>query len=153
MYLTRKKYIGAKWEHRNITGSVIIKQNDKEIPIDFKKITYIEEEVGYWRKANAIHKWFVDNVQNEVDDCKEYYVSIEDIKNLLNLCEEVEKDHNKSDELLPTKSGFFFGSLEYDEYYFEDIKYTINMLKEIIKEEEELNKQGIFSEFYYRSSW
>ena len=74
-------------------------------------------------------------------------------KDLLSICEEVEKNHNKSDELLPTQSGFFFGSLEYDEYYFEDIKYTIDMLKEIIKEEEELNKQGIFSEFYYRSSW
>ena len=27
------------------------------------------EEVGYWRKANAIHGWFVRNVQNGKDDC------------------------------------------------------------------------------------
>ena len=64
MYLSRKKYIGANWEHRGITGTIDIKQKDKSIPIDFNKVTYIEEEVGYWRKANQIHKWFVDNCQD-----------------------------------------------------------------------------------------
>ena len=31
--------------------------------------------VAYWRKANHIHGWFVENVQNNEDDCDEYYVS------------------------------------------------------------------------------
>lgn len=43
-------------------------------------------EVGYWRKANAIHKWFVDNVQNEVDDCGDYEVSKEQLQELLDIC-------------------------------------------------------------------
>ena len=46
----------------------------------------IFSEVGYWRKANAIHKWFVDNVQNEVDDCGYYEVSKEKLEELLNIC-------------------------------------------------------------------
>ena len=46
----------------------------------------LEEEVGYWRKANAIHKWFVDNVQDGVDDCGYYEVSQEQLKNLLHIC-------------------------------------------------------------------
>jgi hypothetical protein len=46
----------------------------------------IFEEVGYWRKANAIHKWFVDNVQNEVDDCGYYEVSKEQLEELLDIC-------------------------------------------------------------------
>ena len=25
-------------------------------------VFYIKQEVAYWRKANAIHKWFVDNI-------------------------------------------------------------------------------------------
>lgn len=29
----------------------------------------ISEELGYWRKANHIHNWFVNNVQDGVDDC------------------------------------------------------------------------------------
>jgi hypothetical protein len=40
------------------------------------------EEVMYWRKANQIHKWFVDNVQDGVDDCKEYWVSEEKLQEL-----------------------------------------------------------------------
>ncbi len=44
------------------------------------------EMVGYWRKANHIHKWFVDNVQDGEDDCREYYVSIKQLHELRNIC-------------------------------------------------------------------
>ena len=47
---------------------------------------YDDDEVGYWRKANAIHKWFVDNVQNGEDDCGDYSVSKELLEELLNDC-------------------------------------------------------------------
>lgn len=30
----------------------------------------IWKEIGYWRKANHIHKWFVDCVQDGEDDCE-----------------------------------------------------------------------------------
>ncbi len=43
-------------------------------------------EVGYWRKANAIHKWFVDNVQDEIDDCDRYEVTKEQLEELLETC-------------------------------------------------------------------
>jgi hypothetical protein len=43
-------------------------------------------EVGYWRKANAIHKWFVDNVQDGYDDCDYYEVTKEKLKELLDAC-------------------------------------------------------------------
>ena len=29
----------------------------------------VYEHVGYWRKANEIHDWFVQNVQDGIDDC------------------------------------------------------------------------------------
>jgi hypothetical protein len=47
------------------------------------------EEVGYWRKANAIHKWFVNNVQGYVDDCGYYEVSREQLEDLLDTCIQV----------------------------------------------------------------
>jgi hypothetical protein len=31
-------------------------------------------------------------------------------------------------ELLPTQAGFFFGSTDYDEYYYEDLVYTRDLL-------------------------
>ena len=153
MYLTRKKYIGAKYDHNNVTGNVDIKINGIVIPIDFKKITYIDEEVGYWRKANAIHNWFVDHVQEGVDDCKEYYVDFETLEELLGICKQVQENHDLAEELLPTIEGFFFGGTEYDEYYFDDIQRTIDILTKVIEEEEEYNKNKFYSEFTYQSSW
>ena len=44
---------------------------------------YCLVEVGYWRKANQIHKWFVDNVQNGEDDNKLYEVSRKQLGSLL----------------------------------------------------------------------
>lgn len=86
MYLTREKYIGANYEHNQVKGIIDITVRGKKIPIDLKKVNCIRESVGYWRKANQIHKWFVDNVQDGNDDCKSYYVSTEDLEKLLNIC-------------------------------------------------------------------
>ena len=81
MYLNKKIYIGA--EFNDVEGKIEITRNGKPIPINFKKVSYITEEAVYWRKANQIHKWFVDNVQEGVDDCGHYYVSKENLEALL----------------------------------------------------------------------
>jgi hypothetical protein len=54
----------------------------------------IIDQVGYWRKANAIHKWFVDTVQDGVDDCGSYEVSKNDLEQLLYICKLV-KEHSR----------------------------------------------------------
>src|SRR5262245_50802839 len=56
-----------------------------------ERITMIEEELIRWRKANHIHAWFVDNVQNGNDDCNTYYVSTEHLRTLLDACSQVIK--------------------------------------------------------------
>lgn len=48
-------------------------------------------EVAYWRKANQIHKWFVDNVQNGIDECQESSVTRQQLNELLAVCHEVIK--------------------------------------------------------------
>ena len=140
----------------------------------------IIEEVGYWRKANQIHNWFVENVQDGVDDCGYHNeVTKEDLEELLNICEIVLsscelidgkinngysyengvrtpimedgkyiKNSSVSEKLLPTTSGFFFGSTSYDEYYVEDIKNTIDIIKKVL-ETTDFDKQMV----YYVSSW
>ena len=169
MYLIRKKYVGAEYEHRNVKGTIYITIGDKQLPVDFDRVRYIEESVGYWRKANAIHKWFVDNVQDGVDNCGNYYVSNEQLKELLDLCKKVKKiakvkdgEHEEDriienaeeiEEILPTTDGFFFGSTTYDGWYMRDIDYTIDLLKRLLKEEKELNELGFYSDFEYSSSW
>ena len=154
MYLHKKVYIGLEYNH-NI-------QKDKKTEIIINGKTYEHENlssirysVGYWRKANAIHKWFVDNIQDGEDDCGEYYVDKKKLQELYKICIEIKLlyENNKSsvvkdrlDELLPTQGGFFFGSVDYDDSYFQDIQDTINILSPILEDD----KDG---EYYYSSSW
>ncbi len=94
-----------------------------------------EEEIGYWRKANQIHKWFWEKLapNNEDINCKKLPVTIEQLKELKGICEEVLKDTSKADELLPTKDGFFYGGIDYDEYYFQELEDTIHIIDNILK--------------------
>ena len=73
------------------------------------------KEVGYWRKANQIHYWFVSNVQDDEDDCGYYEVSKEQLTRLLEECQKVKEDPKSARIHLPTSHGFFFGGKEYDE--------------------------------------
>lgn len=188
-YLEKKNYIGN--EHRKPAQQIKVlmpKSQDKaSFPvkgIKTKRIQYIIESVAYWRKANQIHKWFVDNIQEGNDDCKSYYVGGDQLQELLKLCKQIKaecklingkinngysfkkgkdgemkkvnntqkgkllsREHAKlAHELLPTQSGFFYGSTDYDQYYINDIEYTIKQLTAIIKEDPN-------GDYYYQSSW
>lgn len=158
------------------------KRNKKEIHQYFEDIDYSkwqQDEVAYWRKANQIHRWFVENVQDGVDNCDYYKVSKEQLEELLDLCKEILDNvelidgkvyngykvengikmpiyeegkviTNKQmcEDLLPTQEGFFFGSTEYDQYYIDDIKNTVEQIEKIF-DEVDFNKY----ELYYHSSW
>lgn len=91
-------------------------------------------KIGYWRKVNAIHRWFVKNIQNNNDDCKYYNLSKENIVNLKDLCIKVKNDKQLACKLLPTQSGFFFGSTEYNEGYFDDLEKTIKICDKVLNE-------------------
>lgn len=150
MYLTKKTYVGAYFEHRNVTGTVKLAVDGKPLPIKVKQISYIDEQVGYWRKANAIHKWFVETCADGEDDCKPVHVDIKQLRELLLIVERVLGDHSLAEKLLPSTSGFFFGSTEYDEWYFDDLKDTKRILTDILKAPEEDLK---YCDFEYQASW
>lgn len=106
------------------------------------------DEIAYWRKANHIHNWFVKNVQNGIDECQSSEVSKEQLEQLLSDCKKVLKHKDQARETLPTASGFFFGGTDYDEYYFQDIKNTIQQIETILNDVD-------FDENYvfYVASW
>jgi len=110
------------------------------------ELTNLQVQLGYWRKANHIHKWFVDNVQEGIDECQDSYVNRDKLKELLGVCREIMKDKTRAEELLPTQSGFFFGSTDYDECYFNEIKDTIEIIKKTLKLPRNWS-------IYYNSSW
>jgi hypothetical protein len=144
MNLTAKRYLSEY-----IPGDSELKQGIKDLNFGAYDLEPIEVSfrVMYWRKANAIHHWFVSNVQDGVDNCAEYYVSEEDLISLRDICVEVLSDNTKAGTLLPTQTGFFFGSLEYDEWYFKDLQYTVNCLNQLF----EYDTDNL--DFYYSSSW
>lgn len=110
------------------------------------------EEAAYWRKANAVHKWFVENVQDGKDECEPHVVTREQLESLIEDCMLVlsnRDDRELIEQTLPTTSGFFFGSTAYDDMYFEDLLYTVDKLNEVL-DSSEYDQE---TEFVYRSSW
>ena len=115
--------------------------------------------VGYWRKANAIHGWFIRECANGVDECQPIYVSREKLVELRNACDEVlrvpanigNRLENTADEngLLPTQ-GFFFGSYEMDEWYMNDLERTVEMIDHILFL---VPEDDYHYSFIYQASW
>ena len=114
----------------------------------------VQAVAAYWRKTNAIHNWFVQNVQHGKDDCGEYYVAQNQLEELVTICDQVIADPSKAEDLLPTQDGFFFGNTDYDEWYHEGIRYTSKRLKELLKlvsDDTEPILDRVY--FMYSSSW
>lgn len=160
MMLSKRTYV-KNWDYQKDEQkhNVTVKLNGKSRKdIKPKRISHIVEEVGYWRKANHIHIWFVENVQEGIDECQESYVSLKLLTELRDLCKEVVERKGDDDfisENLPTGSGFFFGGTDYDEFYYEDCKETIKIINGILKDEEIVrDTEGVYSgNYYYQSSW
>lgn len=107
--------------------------------------------VAYWRKANAIHNWFVQECQDGVDECQYAYVPREKLAELHKLAGEAiaayKTGHVKeAGELLTPTAGFFFGSLEVDDWYLEYVTDTYDQLTPLLALSQEFS-------IYYRSSW
>lgn len=178
MYLSKRTYV-KNWEHQKPEEQhqVLVRKNNVPVShIKPERVKEIVEDVGYWRKANAIHDWFIKNVQDGDDDCGEHYVDREKLEELLQTVNKVlaasklvdgevnngytfdgsKKVYNKEQgkiiadptvakELLPTTEGFFFGSTDYDQYYYDDLVQTKEILENALKDEE--------GDFYYHASW
>ena len=152
MYLNANRYM-SRWFNKTDTDKQnaiqilfpelanLKSRSDDESPV--KEVTI---EAAYWRKANAIHGWFVANVQKGVDDCGTYYVGREQLEELKMCCERALDDPDNTDKHLPTASGFFFGGTQYDEWYFDGLRYTIKAIEDALTLPESWT-------FEYHSSW
>jgi hypothetical protein len=152
MYLTASGYTSASSAKRNpqeqerYEALLEILQCENYISDNLGFIEY-EVEVAYWRKANAIHGWFVQHCQDGVDNCEKHYVTRERMMELITLCKKVLNNPSLADELLPPHPGFFFGSYEIDDWYESSLKDTVQMLEHAL-----INVPDNM-QFCYRSSW
>ena len=183
MYLHRKVYVGNKWREPEQQLKVVLPKSEKGVTfpigeeINQAKISSIEEEVGYWRKANAIHEWFCNELGEAAANCQDAYVEREQLEKLLDIVNKVLeaselvdgdvtngysakagedlkpniekgkiiKDPTVAKELLPTESGPFFGGTDYDQWYYEELVETKEILEKALKYEH--------GDFYYYASW
>jgi hypothetical protein len=177
MYMSKKTYV-KQWSHNKPEEqfNVEVKKGGEPFnKIKTDRVSYVVEEVSYWRKFNALHNWFVNECGDGEDNCQEIYIGeklpelLETLHKVKEVYEnspkkkvqvesgwsngeksfvevEVPEDTDTLDELFPTSSGFFFGGTEYDEYYIEQVNETIELIEGLLKEDEN-------GDYYYQASW
>lgn len=149
MFLYAKKYIHWDWDNQK-------KQQEEfannPLLADLKEagikpqLRYLTIEAGYWRKANHIHQWFVNNVQSGNDDCGSYYVGRDQLVELKENCQKVLLVPSLAEGLLPTQEGFFFGGTAYDDYYMAVLRDTVEIVDQCLKYPDAWD-------FDYHASW
>jgi hypothetical protein len=159
MYLYRREYLsnyswGANHEKERNAFHAIADAIGIE-PTEQAPHIHVEVCVAYWRKANAIHGYIVQNHAGGVDECQNIYLTRQDLKSLRDKCESVllapataVEYAAEQNGLMPTL-GFFFGSYDYDEWYMRDMEDTVSQLDKIL----ESVPEGGWTDFIYRASW
>lgn len=114
-----------------------IKSFNIDKKFDIYNPSYLAFDIGYWRKANAIHRYF-DSLVGGIENCQDYDIPTESLKKLKEICEKIlsasgEKQKVLAEELLPTQEGFFFGGTDLNDKdifdcYLEDLKETIRII-------------------------
>lgn len=133
------------------------------------------EEIGYWRKANMIHGWFERNCgadncdyypvsRKQLTDLMMTCDAVLGKSELVDgtICAgyrfengkrmpiiefgKVVKDSSFAEKHLPTCEGFFFGGTDYDEWYINDVRETVNIINSALNDYDD-------DEFYYYPSW
>lgn len=155
MYLTAERYISEYEPTGKLFSQQVADLISPEVGALVKDAAecsmVVRFTIGYWRKANAIHKWFVKNVQEGEDDCNRYFVSEEQLNELLGICQKVllVGQPVAGEKYLPPGEGLCFDSIHYNSHYWEQIRRTIVILKRALALGE---TDGNFM-IYYRSSW
>ena len=138
MYLSAKRYLFSFNEHDKALADKI----DAEVGASSLGHTNeIRKEAFYWRKAWAIHHWFVMNAQNGEDDCKEYWVERYKLQELLDTLKKVEENPSLAEDILPLQSDDDEGK----EWELDQIRRTIPALDKLINDESLKEKW----DFYY----
>ena len=132
----------------------LMKRSKNDIPVLNEEggKDYHWEDVAYWRKANEIHRWFLDYCNLDGDfNCEYAEIGKDGLEELVETCKLVLGRKGKVDakrvaeQNLPTQSGFFFGSVDYDDWYYEDLESTIEQVEKILETTDWDNEIVVYS--------
>lgn len=145
-YVSRRNWIGNKDEYNKAFDEIVFASGMNDLVDDEWTGLTVSIPVGYWRKANAIHNWIVQNCADGIDECQRIHMSPDEAKELVDTCKQVIANPSLASELLPPTSGFFFGSTDIDEWYLNDLQRTIDIFEKVLKTD---NLDGVT----YQASW
>ena len=148
-YVSRFDYTNGERIERSAYTALVLGEGDLTKYGEFAGIQ-IDYPVLYWRKANAIHGWFVNECAGGVDNCQPVYVSRESLVELRDLCKQAVMEPAMAGDILPPTSGFFFGHYDIDEWYMEDMKYTVKALDHVLST---IPADDWNWSFIYQASW
>lgn len=83
----------------------------------------------YYRKVNFLYAYFADKLTDE-----QCIVTRSDVVDIIDKCKYVLENKDKAEETLPTQAGFFFGSTDYDEWYFKDVEDCLNQFEKFFED-------------------
>jgi hypothetical protein len=114
------------------------------------EIAFVEFGVGYWRKAWHVHRWFVANVQSDVDDCRSYEVTRAHLEQLRDFCTFLINVWEEAGEDAATAAAFagkgWFVFQEQDSLYFHELETTVTQIDRALAMPQEWR-------FVYQGSW
>ena len=145
-YVSRRNWLNDKDEYNKAFDEIVFASGLNDLVDEEWTGLTVSVPVGYWRKANAIHNWIVQNCANGVDECQRIFMSRDEAQQLVDVCKEVLADPSKASDLLSPTAGFFFGSTDIDEYYLNDVRRTVEIFEKV------LNAKDIDG-VTYQASW
>ena len=105
-----------------------------------------DEQIGYQRKANAVHGWIIRNLAEGRDDsCARIALPPEALREMIADIDRALSDPASADNPMPPTPGFFFGSLELDEWYTNDLLEARQLALHMLDQPDE--------QFYYVGWW
>lgn len=146
--VNHKDKFGWEFMHEQIIPELSLKDDDWLLSANFDPKKGAEEivrwlfsvlfwrgrimESAYFRKVNFIYRYFGEKLVDE--SCIVTKAEIEDI---IERCKKVLADHSLAKELLPTCDGFFFGSTDYDDWYFKDVEDCQKQMEKLLEDYDE----------------
>ena len=138
-YVSKKNWLGDGGYEDNPDYSIIQPMTQTGVidPDAYSGIT-LEYNAAQWRKANGIHRWMNENLAGgEMDNCQSYPIDSDQLTKLRDACNRViAAKHNGVQEVaeeygLYPMEGFFFGTYDFDEWYFRDLEYTVETINRL----------------------
>lgn len=122
-----KELLTPYCQYEWILEDILCEDNLQKI-VDYAIDCYASGNDMYYRKVNFLYAFFAEALTDE-----QCVVTKHDVETIISHCKEVLADHSLAEKLLPTQSGFFFGSTAYDEWYFKDVEYVLEKFTEYLE--------------------